>query len=93
MFGSVGAPELILIFILALLVFGPRKLPELGRALGKGINEFRKATSELKTTLEKEMAVEENPSEHAGRSSETRPAVPPAPGPDGGGNGGPGSSS
>jgi len=93
MFGSVGAPELILIFILALLVFGPRKLPELGRALGKGINEFRKATSELKTTLEKEMAVEETPSEYAGRSSETRPAVPPAPEPDGGGDGGPGSSS
>ena len=93
MFGSVGAPELILIFILALLVFGPRKLPELGRALGRGINEFRKATSELRTTLEKEMAVEENASEYAGRSSEARPAVPPAPEPDGGGNGGPGSSS
>ncbi len=56
MFGSIGAPELILIFIIALLVFGPRKLPELGRALGKGISEFRKATSDLKDTLEREIA-------------------------------------
>ena len=56
MFGSIGAPELILIFIVALLVFGPRKLPELGRALGKGISEFRRATSDLKDTLEREVA-------------------------------------
>ena len=55
MFGSVGAPELVLIFILALLIFGPQKLPELGRALGRGLNQFRKATTELKETLEKEM--------------------------------------
>jgi TatA/E family protein of Tat protein translocase len=59
MFGSIGAPELILIFIVALLVFGPRKLPELGRALGKGISEFRKATNDLKVTLEREVAEED----------------------------------
>lgn len=58
MFGSIGAPELILIFVVALLVFGPRKLPELGRALGRGIGEFRKATADLKTTLEREIAEE-----------------------------------
>ena len=59
MFGSIGAPELILIFIVALLVFGPRKLPELGRALGRGISEFRRATTDLKVTLEREIAEDE----------------------------------
>jgi len=61
MFGSIGAPELILIFVVALLIFGPRKLPELGRALGRGIGEFRKATADLKTTLEREIAEEGTP--------------------------------
>jgi sec-independent protein translocase protein TatA len=62
MFGSIGAPELILIFIVALLVFGPRKLPELGRALGRGLSEFRRATNELKVTLEREVAEDESAS-------------------------------
>ena len=44
MFGSIGGPELVVIFIVALLIFGPRKLPELGRMLGKGMAEFRRAT-------------------------------------------------
>ena len=87
MFGSVGAPELILIFIVALLVFGPRKLPELGRAIGKGISEFRKATSDLKTTLEKEMAAEEPPGPAGGLSSEAPPAPPPDSGSLDGGDG------
>jgi len=59
MFGSIGAPELLLIFVVALLVFGPRRLPELGRALGRGLSEFRKATNELKVTLEQEVAESE----------------------------------
>jgi TatA/E family protein of Tat protein translocase len=58
-FGSLGAPELIFIFVLALLLFGPKRLPEIGRALGKSFAEFRKATTELKVTLEREMAEEE----------------------------------
>lgn len=59
MFGSLGAPELIFIFVLALLLFGPKRLPEIGRALGKSFAEFRKATTELKVTLEREMSEEE----------------------------------
>ena len=59
MFGSIGGTELILILVIALLVFGPRKLPELGRSLGRGLAEFRKAGAEFKTTLEKEIASED----------------------------------
>ncbi len=55
MFGSLGMPELIVIFVIALVVFGPRKLPELGRSLGRGIAEFKKATNELQNTLEQEI--------------------------------------
>ncbi len=58
MFGSIGGPEILLIFVLALLLFGPRKLPEIGRALGKTVAEFRKATAEFKTTLEREVEME-----------------------------------
>jgi len=59
MFGSLGMPELIVIFVIALIVFGPRKLPELGRSLGRGIAEFKKATSELQSSLEEEIRLEE----------------------------------
>jgi TatA/E family protein of Tat protein translocase len=59
MFGSLGFPELLMIFVVALIVFGPRKLPELGRTLGKALGEFKKATDELKNTIEKEVRVEE----------------------------------
>jgi sec-independent protein translocase protein TatA len=59
MFGSLGMPELIVIFVIALVVFGPRKLPELGRSLGRGIAEFKKATSELQSTLEQEINADE----------------------------------
>jgi Tat protein translocase TatB subunit len=50
MFG-IGMPELLLILALALIVLGPKKLPELARALGKGMAEFRRATDELKDEL------------------------------------------
>jgi sec-independent protein translocase protein TatA len=59
MFGSLGMPELIVIFVIALVIFGPRKLPELGRSLGRGIAEFKKATNELQNTLELEINADE----------------------------------
>jgi len=59
MFGSLGMPELIVIFVIALIIFGPRKLPELGRSLGRGIAEFKKATNELQHSLEEEIRKEE----------------------------------
>ena len=59
MFGSIGMPELIIILVIALIIFGPRKLPELGRSLGKSIGEFRRASNELRSTLEEEIRVEE----------------------------------
>jgi len=71
MFGSIGMPELIIIFVIALIIFGPRKLPELGRTLGKSLSEFRRASNELKSTLEEEIRLDEQ------RTS--APAIPPAP--------------
>jgi TatA/E family protein of Tat protein translocase len=58
MFGSIGMPELIVIFVIALVVFGPRKLPELGHSLGKAIAEFKRATSELQNTFEEEVRLD-----------------------------------
>jgi sec-independent protein translocase protein TatA len=55
MFGSIGMPELILIFVVALLVFGPRKLPEIGKSLGRGLAEFKRASEDLKKTIEQEI--------------------------------------
>ena len=56
MFGSIGMQEMIFIFVIALLIFGPKKLPELGKTLGKAMTEFRRASSELKTTFDREMS-------------------------------------
>ena len=59
MFGSLGGAELLVILVLALLLFGPRKLPEIGRTIGKGLSEFRKATSDFKANLEREVDLTE----------------------------------
>ena len=56
---NLGFPEIIIIFVIALLVFGPRKLPELGKSLGKGLAEFKRASNELKRTWEEEVKTEE----------------------------------
>jgi sec-independent protein translocase protein TatA len=63
MFGSIGMPELIIIFVIALIIFGPRKLPELGRSLGKSISEFKRASNELRSTLEEEIRLEDQRSD------------------------------
>jgi sec-independent protein translocase protein TatA len=59
MLGSVGMPELIIIMIIALMVFGPRRLPELGRAVGQTINEFKKGANDLRSRVEEEVRREE----------------------------------
>ena len=55
MFGTLGMPELIVTFVIALIIFGPRKLPELGRSLGQSIAELKKATTEFQRSLEEEV--------------------------------------
>ena len=61
--GSLGMQEIIVIFVLALIVFGPRKLPELGKSLGKGLAEFKKASNELKATWEEEVRLDKEKEE------------------------------
>jgi TatA/E family protein of Tat protein translocase len=63
MFGTLGAQEMIFIFLLALLLFGPKKLPEIGRTIGKALTEFRRASNELKSTFEREMKTLEQENE------------------------------
>ena len=91
MFGPVGIPELIIIFTIALIIFGPRKLPELGKSLGKSLAEFKRASNELQNTLDEEIRLEErrsaNLEEEARRNAERQSAAvtddaPPATGTD-----------
>ena len=80
MFGNLGMGELIVIFTIALLIFGPRKLPELGKSLGKSIAEFKKASNELRNTLEEEIRLEDQrESAKIPASASTAPAAPSAP--------------
>jgi sec-independent protein translocase protein TatA len=77
MFGSIGMPELIVIFVIALILFGPRKLPELGRSLGKSLNEFKRASNELRNSLEEEVRLDEQRSTQAKpRAEAAEPARP-----------------
>jgi Tat protein translocase TatB subunit len=58
MFGTLGGPEIFLILVVALIVFGPRKLPEIGKSVGKMLAEFRKASNDFKRTIEDEVESE-----------------------------------
>ena len=59
MFGPLGMPEIIMIFIVGLLLFGPRKMPQIGRSIGRALGEFRRASNEFKRTVEDEVAADE----------------------------------
>ena len=82
MFG-LGVPELILIFVVALIVFGPKRLPEIGRTIGKTLAEFKKATDDLKSTVEREVRLDElrqltptiTPIETVSRTEPAPPAI------------------
>ena len=69
--GPIGFPEMLVILVVALIIFGPRKLPELGRSLGRSMNEFKRASNELRNTLDDEIRAEE-------RRQPPPPAAPPA---------------
>ena len=60
MFGTLGGPELLLILVLALIVFGPRKLPEVGSSMGRMLAEFLKASHEFQRTIEDEVEAEKS---------------------------------
>jgi sec-independent protein translocase protein TatA len=79
MFGSIGMPELIIIFVIALIIFGPRKLPELGRSLGRSLHEFKKASNELQRSLEEEIRVEEQRAPATAAAAPTAQAAPAPP--------------
>ena len=61
--GTLGIQEMVVIFVIALVLFGPKKLPELGRTIGKAITEFRRASNDLKATFEREMQTLERESQ------------------------------
>ena len=85
--GNLGMPELIFILVLALLIFGPKKLPEIGRQIGKGLGEFKRASNDLKRSIADEIdkAAVDAPApaaatvEAPAESSSTKPAAPRAP--------------
>ncbi len=58
MFG-IGMPEMLLLLAVALIVFGPKKLPELAKSLGRALGEFKRATSDLKQSIESETGIDE----------------------------------
>jgi TatA/E family protein of Tat protein translocase len=69
MFGGLGFTELVFVFIIALIVFGPRKLPELGKSLGQALGQFKRASEDFKRSWEEEVELEQR------RPVEARPAT------------------
>ena len=79
MFGPLGGPELVLILVLALIVFGPRRLPEIGKSMGKLLSEFRKASHDFQRTIEDEVESEKQQQQAAAPEAPPAPAAPEAP--------------
>ena len=82
MFGTLGGPEILLILFIALIVFGPRKLPEIGKSLGKMMVEFRRASNDFRRTIEEEVEADKlRQTLDVSRldSLKAEPAAPPAP--------------
>ena len=77
MFGSLGFPEILFILVLALLVFGPRRLPEMGRTIGRALGEFRRATGDLKRSIDREMSEAETGSARPAGPVDTASAAEP----------------
>jgi TatA/E family protein of Tat protein translocase len=69
-------PELIIIFVIALIIFGPRKLPELGKSLGRSLSEFKRASNELRNTLDEEIRLEDQRHAEAARGTEPPASTP-----------------
>jgi len=80
MFGTLGGPEIFLILVVALIVFGPRRLPDIGKSVGKMLAEFRKASNDFKRTIEDEVEAERLRELDASRAAPAAPPVtsPPA---------------
>ena len=84
MIGSLGGPEIFLILVIALIVFGPRKLPEIGKSVGRMLAEFRKASNDFKRTIEEEVEADKlramaSPDVAEPTGAAAAPAPPPAP--------------
>jgi TatA/E family protein of Tat protein translocase len=83
--GNLGMPELMMILVLALLLFGPNKLPEIGKQVGKALGEFKRASNDLKRTIEDEMEkassglkIDDPPKPEAAKVEAAKPEAAPA---------------